>query len=278
MLAAGLFIDLQYFEAKAQSTRSSEAPCAPPRPPARARRLRLARPNRHRRPARRRSRLHRPRARRRPSPPPPALVAAAPDAPSPWTLRFSSTRTRPPRASTRRPPSAGRPARLALLPGVERSWSVVRVVRCEGTRAVIVGRDARISTRPLASLRALRLAAGVEVMALWEGATPYHAVVTSLRGDEVHVRYDDGSEESLDALRLDAVTVTEAPPAHVCPLAAGLRRRCWCRARAWRGGGGRVRRRERAGGDGPRRARGGAGGRAHAGDVRGGRPGDDPLA
>lgn len=170
------------------------------------------------------------------APPPPALVAVAPDAAAAPDAAFQLDED----AATPRldPTPAVRevdPARLVLLPGVERSWSVVRVVRCEGARAVIVGRDARISSRPLASLRALRFAAGVEVMALWEGGpTPYHAVVTSLRGDEVHVRYDDGSEESLDTLRLDAVTVTEAPPAHVCPLAAGAAPAVLVPRDAWR--------------------------------------------
>ena len=132
------------------------------------------------------------------------------------------------------------PARLALLPVVERSWGVARVARCEGARAVLVQRDARFITRPLAALRAARLVAGAEVTALWQGgATPYHAVVMEVRGDDVRVRYDDGTEETVDPLRIDSVITAVAPsPARVCPIAAGavptvlIAREAWQRAAA----------------------------------------------
>lgn len=128
------------------------------------------------------------------------------------------------------------PARLALLPEVERTWAVARVVRCEGARAVLVDRRARVFSRAQSSLRALQLTAGVEVMALWEGGpTPYHAVVLTARGEEVRVRYDDGTEESLDALHLDAVTSRDDPrPARVCPLAAGAAPPVLIAREAWR--------------------------------------------
>jgi len=132
------------------------------------------------------------------------------------------------------------PAHLALLPVAERSWGVARVARCEGARAVIVQRDARFVTRPLAALRAARLVAGAEVTALWEGgATPYHAVVMEVRGDDIRVRYDDGTEETVDPLRIDSVITAVAPaPARVCPIAAGVvptvlvAREAWQRAAA----------------------------------------------
>lgn len=106
------------------------------------------------------------------------------------------------------------PAHAALLPASERTLTVVRVARCVGARALVVLHDGRVEAWPLASLRAARLAPNVEVMAYWQGGeSAYHAVVTAVSGDAVHLRYDDESVETLEAARLESVRVASVPPA-----------------------------------------------------------------
>ncbi len=116
------------------------------------------------------------------------------------------------------------PSRLALLPA-ERSWSVGRLARCEGARAVVLLRDGTVVTRPVGSLRSVRLRAGAEVMALWGDAPgePYHAVVLDSNDEGVNVRYDDGSEERTAFTRIDQVLrgAETASAAGVCPPRAG---------------------------------------------------------
>jgi hypothetical protein len=113
------------------------------------------------------------------------------------------------------------PSRLVLLPSTTRTWTTLRVARCDGARAVLVQRDGSTTTRPLAVLRAPRFATGTEVMALWgEGAgTPYHATVLEQTNDRVHIRYDDASEETVDVARIESATSAGTLPALAQPCA-----------------------------------------------------------
>lgn len=122
------------------------------------------------------------------------------------------------------PPAPVDPSRLVLLPA-EPSWSVGRVARCEGARALVLLSDGAVVTRPVAALRAPRLPQGAEVMALWgEGAgEPYHAVVLDTDRGGVRVRYDDESEERLPLHRIQRVMRAQAlgPAAGACSPSAG---------------------------------------------------------
>ena len=104
------------------------------------------------------------------------------------------------------PPPPVDPSRLVLLPP-EQSWSVGRIARCEGARALVLLADGAIVTRPIAALRAPRLPQGADVLALWgEGAgEPYHAVVLDTDRDGVRVRWDDASEQRLAVHRIQRV-------------------------------------------------------------------------
>ena len=95
--------------------------------------------------------------------------------------------------------------------------SEVLPTRCAGgfagVRALVVLHDGRVEGWPLASLRAARLAPNVEVMAFWQGGpSAFHAVVTAVSGDGVHLRYDDESVETLDLAGLESVRVASVPP------------------------------------------------------------------
>jgi hypothetical protein len=129
------------------------------------------------------------------------------------------------------------PSRLVLLPA-ERAWSVGRVARCEGPRAVVLLADGAVTTRAVATLRAPRLPAGAEVMALWgEGAgTPYHAIVTRTDTEGVHVRYDDGSEEAVALARIREVLRASdpGPAASACAPSPGTLRTVLVPGASWR--------------------------------------------
>ncbi len=126
-------------------------------------------------------------------------------------------------ASVDAPPPVD-PSRLVLLPA-EPSWSVGRVARCEGARAVVLLPDGSVVARSVAALRAPRLPQGAEVMALWgEGAgEPYHAVVLDTDRGGVRVRYDDGSEERLAIHRIQRVMRAPAlgPAVGACSASPG---------------------------------------------------------
>lgn len=130
------------------------------------------------------------------------------------------------------------PGRLVLLPVTTRAWAVVRVARCEAADAVVLAHDGGVRTVPASSLRGARLEAGDDVVALWGEApgAPYHAVVRSAEGRAIGVRYDDGTEESVDIARVVRVTRASAPGAAtgVCPPPAGALPAALVEAEAWR--------------------------------------------
>lgn len=137
------------------------------------------------------------------SPPAPIDASTPVDAPPPVD---ASTPADAVVAIADAPPPPVDPSRLVLLPA-EQSWSVGRVARCEGARAVVLLPDGAVVARSVAALRAPRLPQGAEVMALWgEGAgEPYHAVVLDTDRAGVRVRYDDESEERLAIHRIQRV-------------------------------------------------------------------------
>jgi hypothetical protein len=122
-------------------------------------------------------------------------------------------------------PTAIDPSQLVLLSAETRQWEVARVARCEGTRAVLLRSEGRVSSVAATSLRTMSLANETEVTALWgTGAgTPYHARVIGTRTGMVSIRYDDASEEWVNVERVLGVRSTTPPGdvAHVCPPRAG---------------------------------------------------------
>jgi hypothetical protein len=75
-------------------------------------------------------------------------------------------------------------------------WFVGRVVRRDGTRVEIAYLDGTNETLPEDSVRPFDWTTGTKVSCEWKRQRKYYGgTITSLDGDNVHVRYDDGDQE-----------------------------------------------------------------------------------
>lgn len=85
---------------------------------------------------------------------------------------------------------------------------------CAGRRATLVRPDGSRDARPLEALERARLEPGTSLEARWRDAATYRAEAIAEEGDQVRVRWEDGSEEAISvATVVSYVAPADAPAA-----------------------------------------------------------------